>query len=81
MSKIQIATNAFVYPMPVILVGTMVAGRANFMAVGWVSRVNANPPMIAAALGKHHYTNVGIHETGAFSVNIPGLNLLEKVKG
>jgi flavin reductase (DIM6/NTAB) family NADH-FMN oxidoreductase RutF len=78
-SKIQIADNAFVYPMPMVVVGTKVAGRPNFMAVGWVSRVNFKPPMIAVALGKAHYTNRGIHETGVFSVNVPGLDLLERV--
>jgi flavin reductase (DIM6/NTAB) family NADH-FMN oxidoreductase RutF len=49
------------------------------MAVGWVTRVNFNPPMIAVALGKSHYTNSGIHASRAFSVNIPSLALLEKV--
>lgn len=79
MTKIQIAENAFVYPMPMTVVGTMIAGRPNFMAVGWVTRVNFKPPMIAIALGKSHYTNKGIHESKAFTVNIPGLDLLEKV--
>ncbi|HPI94098.1 MAG TPA: flavin reductase family protein [Deltaproteobacteria bacterium] len=79
MSKIEIAKNAFVYPMPMVVVGTVVAERPNFMAVGWVSRVNFNPPLIAVALGKPHYTNGGIRESGAFSVNVPGRDLLEKV--
>jgi len=79
MPKVPIANNAFVYPMPMVVVGTMVADRPNFMAVGWVSRVNFRPPMLAVALGKAHYTNGGIHETKAFSVNIPGLDLMEKV--
>jgi len=79
MSKVPIANNAFVYPMPMVVVGAMVAERPNFMAVGWVSRVNFRPPMIAVSLGKAHYTNGGIHTTKVFSVNIPSLDLLEKV--
>jgi flavin reductase (DIM6/NTAB) family NADH-FMN oxidoreductase RutF len=79
MDKITIDKNSFVYPMPMILAGAIVDGRANFMAVGWVSRVNSNPPMIAIALGKMHYTNRGIHENKAFSVNIPGMDLIEHV--
>lgn len=59
MNKVKIGNNPFVYPMPMVLVGTVVDERANFMAVGWVSRVNFNPPMIAVALGKFHYTNTG----------------------
>ena len=52
MEKITIETNAFVYPMPMVLIGTTVENRANFMAVAWVSRVNFKPPMIGVALGK-----------------------------
>ena len=53
MEKIKIASNAFVYPMPMVIVGTKTGGKINYMAVGWVTRVNFNPPMIAVALGSH----------------------------
>jgi flavin reductase (DIM6/NTAB) family NADH-FMN oxidoreductase RutF len=79
MDKITIDRNSFVYPMPMVLVGAIVNEKANFMAVGWVSRVNFNPPMIAVALGKMHHTNKGIHKNKAFIVNIPGIDLMEKV--
>jgi flavin reductase (DIM6/NTAB) family NADH-FMN oxidoreductase RutF len=77
MEKIQIGPNFFI-PMPVVLVGTQVSGKANFMTVGWCSRANANPPMIACGIGNHHYTAGGIAETKTFSVNIPSTGLLEK---
>jgi flavin reductase (DIM6/NTAB) family NADH-FMN oxidoreductase RutF len=79
MEKIKIDSNAFVYPMPMVLVGSTVENRPNFMAVGWVSRVNARPPMIGVALGKTHYTNAGILANKSFSVNVPGMDLIEKV--
>jgi len=79
MGKITIDRNSFVYPMPMVLVGAVVNEKENFMAVGWVSRVNFNPPMIAVALGKMHHTNKGIQKNKAFSVNIPGMDLMEKV--
>jgi flavin reductase (DIM6/NTAB) family NADH-FMN oxidoreductase RutF len=78
MSKVKIDSNAFTYPMPMTLVGAMVGDKANFLAVAWVTRVNYKPPMIAVALGKTHHTNPGIHATKAFSVNIPGVDLMEK---
>jgi flavin reductase (DIM6/NTAB) family NADH-FMN oxidoreductase RutF len=78
MEKIKIDTNAFVYPMPMVLVGSVVNGKANFMAVGWVSRVNFKPTMIGIALGPH-FTNKGIAEQKAFSVNIPGISVLSKI--
>jgi len=78
MAKIAIDLNASLYPMPVTLIGTMVDGRANFLAAAWVSRVNYKPPMIGVALGKSHYTNNGIRVSKAFTVNIPSIELIEK---
>lgn len=78
MKKISAATNVFIYPMPVVLVGTSIGGKANFMTVGWVSRVNAAPPMLAVGIFNKHYTNEGIKENGTFSVCFPDAGLIEK---
>lgn len=78
MSKAKIDNNAFTYPMPMTLVGAMVGERPNFLAVAWVSRVNYKPPLVAVALGKSHHTNPGIRAAQAFSVNVPGVDLMEK---
>jgi flavin reductase (DIM6/NTAB) family NADH-FMN oxidoreductase RutF len=78
MEKIKIdSAAAFLYPMPMVLAGAVVDGRANFLAVGWVSRVNYQPPLFAIALGPHH-TNRGIEENRQFSINIPDVSLAEK---
>jgi flavin reductase (DIM6/NTAB) family NADH-FMN oxidoreductase RutF len=77
MEKQQIQNNFFI-PMPVVLVGTQVNGKDNFITVGWCARANANPPMIVCGIGNHHYTPKGIAETKTFSVNIPSSALLEK---
>jgi len=77
MEKIRIGPNVFL-PMSVVLVGTVVGGRPNFMAAGWASRVNANPPMIAVGINRNHATHTGITETGTFSVNIPHTGMVEK---
>jgi flavin reductase (DIM6/NTAB) family NADH-FMN oxidoreductase RutF len=78
MSKIKIDSGAaFLYPMPMVLVGAVVEGRANFMAAAWVARVNYKPPLFLIALGPHH-TNKGIEEHKAFSINIPDVSLIEK---
>jgi len=77
MEKQEIQKNFFI-PMPVVLVGTQVQGRANFMAVGWCTRVNGNPPMIACGINNNHATPEGIAATGTFSVNIPSSALMEK---
>lgn len=78
MSKIKIDNGAaFLYPMPMVLVGSVVGGKANFMAAAWVSRVNFKPPLFLIALGPHH-TNKGIEEHNVFSINIPDVSLVEK---
>ncbi len=78
MEKINIGNNAHVYPMPVSLVGSLVEGRPNFMAVAWLARVNYIPPIIAVALNQRHHTPKGIQEKQSFSVNFPGADLMEK---
>ncbi|MGA9097387.1 MAG: flavin reductase family protein [Methanotrichaceae archaeon] len=77
MDKMQIGKNFFI-PMPVVLVGTLCSGKANFMTVGWCTRANASPPMIACGIGNHHHTPKGIDETKTFSVNIPSSDLLQE---
>jgi flavin reductase (DIM6/NTAB) family NADH-FMN oxidoreductase RutF len=78
MSKIKIDSGAaFLYPMPMVLVGSVVEGKANFMAAAWVSRVNFKPPLMLIALGPHH-TNKGIEANKTFSINIPDVSLMEK---
>jgi flavin reductase (DIM6/NTAB) family NADH-FMN oxidoreductase RutF len=78
MSKIKLDSGAaFLYPMPMVLVGSVVEGKPNFMAAAWVSRVNFKPPLLLVALGPHH-TNKGIDENRAFSINIPDVSLIEK---
>ncbi len=69
----QVAINRNVIPpMPVVLAGTIVDGKANFMTVGWCSRVNAAPPLIAIGINKKHQTPTGILANEAFSICFPG---------
>jgi len=77
MKKVKIDTNAFVYPMPVVLVGTLVDDRPNFLAVGWITRVNYQPALMAIALSKGHHSSGGISASKAFSINAPGIDLVE----
>jgi flavin reductase (DIM6/NTAB) family NADH-FMN oxidoreductase RutF len=78
MEKVRIESmDAYVYPMPMTIIGAVVDGKPNFMAAAWVSRVNFKPPMMMVALGAHH-TNLGIEANAAFSVNVPDVSLLEK---
>jgi len=78
MDKINIGANSLFYPMPVSLVGALVQGRPNFLAVAWVSRVNLDPPIVAVALNKVRHMSVGVQEQKTFSVNLPGVDLVKE---
>ena len=65
------------YPTPTTIVGAMVDGRPNFITIAHVGIVNhATPQLISLSMAKVHYTNEGIKENKAFSVNIPSENLV-----
>jgi flavin reductase (DIM6/NTAB) family NADH-FMN oxidoreductase RutF len=73
--KVKLGKNAFIFPMPVALVGTKYEGKTNFMTVSWISRVNASPAMLAFSSHKTHVTNKAIAANASFSVNFPGEEL------
>ena len=77
MDKINLGATIPAYPMPVSLVGAMVEGKPNFMAVAWFTMASYKPPRMAVVLGKGHYTNPGIRENRAFSVCIPSEDMAE----
>ena len=65
------------YPTPTTIVGAMVDGRPNFITIAHVGIVNhGTPQLISLSMAKVHYTNEGIKENKAFSVNIPSENLV-----
>lgn len=77
MDKVKLGTNVFI-PMPVVLVGTEVEDKVNFMTVSWVTRVNADPPLVGVGIHKSHATPEAIMANKAFSVCLPSRHLVEK---
>lgn len=80
MAKIELGSDRLIlsYPMPCAIVGANVEGKANYITIAWFSMVNPEPPYLALAMNKNHYTNSGIKANGTFSVNIPSTDLAEK---
>ncbi|MBU2548217.1 MAG: flavin reductase family protein [Proteobacteria bacterium] len=76
MPKTRLGALNSLYPMPTTLVGAMVDGRPNFLAVAHVGIMDHTT--VSLGLNKVHYTNAGIKENGTFSVNIPSMDLVEK---
>lgn len=65
------------YPMPSTLVGAMVDGRPNFMAVAHVGILNnVAPQYLTVSLKKFRHTARGIHASGTFSICLPSRSMV-----
>ena len=69
--------NLFCLPWTQTILGTLLHGRVNFMALDWVTRVNIQPPMLGICVNRHNASHGAIVETSAFSINVPGADLVE----
>lgn len=75
--RINIGNNAFVLPEPQTIVGSMLDGKPNFMALAWITRLNYKPCLMGIAVNQGHATHRAITNTGQFSVNIPSEDMVE----
>jgi flavin reductase (DIM6/NTAB) family NADH-FMN oxidoreductase RutF len=74
--KIKLGAYPYIYPMPTVIVGTLVNDVPNFITVSYVGIVQHKPPMVSISIIDKHYTNEGIKKTGTFSINIPNTKML-----
>ncbi|MBN1843370.1 MAG: flavin reductase family protein [Deltaproteobacteria bacterium] len=79
MSKKKLGPQTLLYPMPAVLVGAVVEGKANFMTAAWCSIACLKPPAISVAVNTARHTLVGIKQNGAFSINVPSADLVKDV--
>jgi flavin reductase (DIM6/NTAB) family NADH-FMN oxidoreductase RutF len=75
--KIKLGAHPYIYPMPTVIVGTLVNGNPNFITVSYIGIVQHSPPMVSITLVDSHFSNNGIKETGTFSINIPNTRMLK----
>lgn len=69
---------SYFYPVPTVILGSNVKGKANYNTIGDAGIISMFPPTVYVSSEKKHYTNQGILETGYFSINIPSISLIEK---
>jgi flavin reductase (DIM6/NTAB) family NADH-FMN oxidoreductase RutF len=69
------------YPSLTTIVGSIVDGRPNWMAVAHVGIMNHAigdvPQYLGISVHPSHHTNLGIREHGQFSINVPSRAMLE----
>ncbi len=76
MSKVKLGAVPLVYPIPIVLVGAIVDGVANFTEVGDCAVMGIHPALVTVSLSATHHTTKGIDATGAFSINLPSSQML-----
>ena len=79
MAKVLIAPQPLICTTPTVLVGAMVDGKPNFMAVAWCGVANSIPPMVAVGIRPNRHTFKGIIKTREFSVNVPSTEQVKEV--
>ena len=79
MNKTKIGPRTLLYPMPAVLVGTLIDGKPNFMTAAWSGIACSNPPCISVAIQPPRYTYKGIEQNKTFSINVPSSDLVKEV--
>ena len=79
MSKTKLGPQTLLYPMPAVLVGSVVDGKPNFMTAAWCGIACMKPPALSVAINHTRHTLKGIQEENAFSINVPSTELVKDV--
>ena len=78
--KESVGRSPFMYPCPVVAVGTYNAeGKPNLMTVAWTGVVNGNPASISISVRKETYSYKNLMEKKAFTVNIPSRQYIKEI--
>lgn len=80
MTRIPGKTADSPFPLPVMLISCAdKKGSKNLITLAWVSKVCAEPPMIAIAVRSNRHSYKMIKETGEFVVNVPTEAIIREV--
>ncbi|NLM45579.1 MAG: flavin reductase family protein [Firmicutes bacterium] len=78
--KESVGTSTFMYPCPLVAVGTYdAAGKPNVMTVAWTGVVSGSPACISVSVRKETYSYQALMTRKAFTVNIPSQDLLKEI--
>lgn len=68
-------------PGPVVMVTTIRKGRANIMTMSWHMMLDFEPPIVGCVISNRNYTFDILKATRECVINIPTVELAEKVVG
>jgi len=73
LNKKAVGPGTILYPMPVLIIGSEVDGKPNFMTASWAGIACSTPPMISVSFQPKRHTYKGVRANRTFSVNIPSV--------
>ena len=62
-----------------ILVSSAYKGKTNIITLAWKTPLSHKPPLVGISIAKSHFSSELIEKSEEFIINIPDLNLLDKV--
>jgi flavin reductase (DIM6/NTAB) family NADH-FMN oxidoreductase RutF len=68
--------NLFCLPWTQTILGTHLDGRANYMALDWLTRVNFSPAMLGICVNRGNASHDAIVRSGEFSINVPSVDMV-----
>lgn len=71
----------FLEPGPVLMVTTSHAGNPNIMTMSWFTMIDFEPPIVGCIISDRNYTFNILKQTKECVLNIPTVELAEKVVG
>jgi len=74
--KTELGAKNCLYPLPTVLVGTLVNGKPNYVTIAHVGIMDLES--VSLGMNKRHYTNAGIKAAKTFSINIPSTKLVKE---
>lgn len=74
--KVELGPKNCLYPLPTVLVGALVNGKPNYLAIAHVGIMDHDS--ISLGMNKTHYTNIGIKANKTFSINIPSTKMVKE---
>ncbi|MBN1948854.1 MAG: flavin reductase family protein [Candidatus Cloacimonetes bacterium] len=75
--KKKLGAKSVIYPIPTVLVGTEVAGKANYTLTGDCGIMGLQPALVYIALHESSYTSEGIRRNNSFSLNFPTSKMMQ----
>ncbi len=74
--KTELGAKNCLYPLPTVLIGALVNGKPNYLAIAHVGIMDLES--VSLGMNKRHYTNQGIKAAKTFSINIPSTAMIKE---